>query len=67
MSSNLWSPPTKKTLYDWKIPWHSLKPVGNDNPRHEVVFSSPDVLIEMLERGHLTGAALSDAKDMRSL
>lgn len=56
--------PRKKTKYDWKIPGFSLKPVGSDNPRHEIVLVRVETLSELYEGGFLTGQALKDVEDL---
>ena len=62
MSSVIWFPPKKKTLYDWDEPGYSLKPLGNDNPRHTVVLVRFESLYDMLRGGFLTGGAKQDAE-----
>lgn len=56
--------PQKKTLYDWKVPGMSLKPVGSDNPRHEIVLFRVEALSELYEQGRLTGQALKDVEEL---
>ena len=56
--------PHKKTLYDWKIPGFSLKPVGSDNIRHEICLIRVETLSELYDGGFLTGQALKDVEEL---
>jgi len=56
--------PHKKTLYDWKVPGWSLKPVGSDNIRHEICLTRVETLSDLYEGGFLTGQALRDVEEI---
>lgn len=56
--------PHKKTLYDWKVPGFSLRPVGSDNIRHEIELLWVETLSELYDGGFLTGDALKDVEDL---
>ena len=56
--------PQKKTLYDWKVPGWSLKPVGSGNIRHEICLTRVETLSDLYEGGFLTGQALRDVEEI---
>lgn len=52
-----------RTLYDWDIRWRSLKIVSfRSNGWVDLVVGGRDTLVEMYEKGFLTGQAKIDTE-----